>query len=81
MHVYSGIPNKAFYLAAHKIGGGSWEKCGQLWTKALFESECDDNFAIFAGRTIRQAKILYDESIENIVQKAWFDVGVNPRRS
>lgn len=30
VHVYSGIPNKAFYLVATKMGGYTWEKAGQI---------------------------------------------------
>jgi Zn-dependent metalloprotease len=30
VHIYSGIPNKAFYLAAVAFGGYSWEKAGKI---------------------------------------------------
>ncbi|PKS11360.1 hypothetical protein jhhlp_003122 [Lomentospora prolificans] len=30
VHIYSGIPNKAFYLCAQAFGGYSWEKAGKI---------------------------------------------------
>ena len=35
VHINSGIPNRAFYLAAVSIGGNAWEKAGQIWYDAL----------------------------------------------
>jgi Zn-dependent metalloprotease len=37
VHVNSGIPNHAFYLAAAAIGGFAWEKAGKIWYVALTE--------------------------------------------
>ena len=37
VHVNSGIPNHAFYLAAVSIGGFAWEKAGRIWYVALTE--------------------------------------------
>jgi Zn-dependent metalloprotease len=31
VHINSGIPNKAFYLAATSIGGYSWDVAGKIW--------------------------------------------------
>lgn len=31
VHINSGIPNRAFYLAATQIGGFAWEKAGRIW--------------------------------------------------
>ena len=31
VHINSGIPNRAFYLAAIELGGHSWDKAGQIW--------------------------------------------------
>ena len=33
VHLNSGIPNRAFYLAATGLGGFSWDKAGQIWYK------------------------------------------------
>jgi len=35
VHINSGIPNRAFYLAATEIGGYAWEKAGRIWYLAL----------------------------------------------
>lgn len=35
VHDSSGVPNHAFYLAAQKIGGFSWEKAGLVWYEAF----------------------------------------------
>ena len=31
VHIFSGIPNHAFYLAAMELGGYAWEKAGRIW--------------------------------------------------
>ena len=35
MHINSGIPNHAFYLAATALGGNAWERAGQIWYDVL----------------------------------------------
>jgi Zn-dependent metalloprotease len=35
VHINSGIPNHAFYLAAVEIGGYAWEKAGKIWYVTL----------------------------------------------
>ena len=35
VHINSGIPNHAFYLAATEIGGYAWEVAGRIWYEAL----------------------------------------------
>ena len=37
VHINSGIPNRAFYLAAIELGGYAWEKAGRIWYIALTE--------------------------------------------
>lgn len=39
VHINSGIPNHAFYLAATKIGGFSWEKVGKVWYKTMVSGD------------------------------------------
>lgn len=76
---YSGIPNHAFYLMATGIGGKSWDIAGNIWFQALLRTSVEDDFSLFAGRTIKEAKEKYGSQIEDIVQKAWNQVGVKPR--
>ncbi|WP_238006520.1 M4 family metallopeptidase [Dactylosporangium sp. AC04546] len=35
MHINSGIPNRALYLAAVSIGGHAWDAPGHIWHEAL----------------------------------------------
>ena len=35
VHINSGIPNHAFYLAAKALGGHAWERAGLIWYRAL----------------------------------------------
>ncbi|KAL2060956.1 hypothetical protein VTL71DRAFT_9008 [Oculimacula yallundae] len=81
VHMNSGIPNHAFYLASVAIGGYSWEKAGKVWYAAL----CDESlrgidtgtaFKVFADLTVGYAKKLFDEDVEAAVRKAWVDVKV-----
>ena len=37
VHINSGIPNHAFYLAATAVGGYAWEKVGRVWYVTLTE--------------------------------------------
>jgi len=80
VHINSGIPNHAFYLAATAIGGNAWEQAGRIWYAALtgpgISADCD--FAIFAGLTVDAARSEFGEvSPEaDAVESAWRQVGV-----
>jgi Zn-dependent metalloprotease len=81
VHLNSGIPNHAFYLAATKMGGHAWERAGQIW----YETICDPSltpstrFRKYARTTVAVAKRLYgDGSAEmTAVQEAWAEVEVD----
>jgi Zn-dependent metalloprotease len=74
-HVNSGIPNRAFALAANAIGGHSWEKAGKIWYGALTNKKATKTmrFKAFATLTVSQAKALFpsDPSVAAAVTKAW----------
>ncbi len=79
VHINSGIPNRAFYLAAAAIGGNAWKKAGRIWYVAL----CDrlKRRASFAGAariTAAVAGELYGSGgkVEQAVKNAWKQVGV-----
>ncbi|WP_197430247.1 protealysin inhibitor emfourin [Auraticoccus cholistanensis] len=80
VHINSGIPNHAFYLAATAIGGHAWEGAGQVWydvlTGADISPECD--FATFAALTTAAAAARFGEGSEQAraVAAAWQQVGV-----
>lgn len=80
VHINSGIPNRAFYLAATSIGGYAWEKAGRIWYETLRDPQLRANtgFARFAKLTAACASRLYGAgSLEHgAVVDAWQEVGV-----
>ena len=80
VHINSGIPNKAFYLAATALGGYAWERAGRIWYDALRAPQLRPNasFRAFAALTVRQAQLLFGTTSDEIgaIQDAWRSVGV-----
>lgn len=78
VHDSSGIPNHAFYLAARKMGGFSWEKAGQVWYEAFSTLKPKASFADAAKATIHVAAIRYGMKSKecNAVASAWRAVKV-----
>jgi Zn-dependent metalloprotease len=80
VHINSGIPNHAFYLAAIKIGGRAWEVTGRIWYDTLRDSKLRPNsgFRTFARLTIANAARLYGQNSreQRAVHDAWSEVGV-----
>lgn len=80
VHINSGIPNRAFCLAAIGIGGNSWERPGHIWYDALSCGSVTANtdFAGFAAATVASAQKLFadDSTVADQVQAAWTTVGV-----
>lgn len=80
VHLNSGIPNHAFYLAATAIGGYAWEKAGQIW----YDTICDRtlrasaSFHSFAQHTVKNAGQRYGKggAEQKAVAEAWKEVGV-----
>jgi Zn-dependent metalloprotease len=79
VHINSGIPNRAFYLAAIELGGYAWEKAGKIWYIALTERLRErSTFQNAANITVEVAGTLYGKSSveQNAVKKAWDQVGI-----
>jgi Zn-dependent metalloprotease len=80
VHINSGIPNRAFYLAATRLGGYAWEKTGRIWYETLRDARLRTNsgFKRFAALSVANAGRLYGVgSVEQVsVASAWSDVGV-----
>ncbi|MFV0463018.1 MAG: protealysin inhibitor emfourin [Nostocoides sp.] len=80
VHINSGIPNRAFALAATSVGGPAWTLAGQVWWDVLSGAEitpaCD--FATFAKLTVAAAAARFGSGsdIEQAVASAWQSVGV-----
>ncbi|MGG6110417.1 M4 family metallopeptidase [Pantoea allii] len=78
VHLNSGIPNRAFYLAAKALGGFAWEQAGQAW----YDTLCDDNlhqdadFKAFAQLTVQHGEKRFDRSVGSKIEQAWKEVGV-----
>ncbi len=73
VHLNSGIPNRAFHLAATTIGGTTWDGAGRIWYDALVSDLVgpETDFAGFAAATVAVAGAHADE-----VAAAWSEVGV-----
>jgi Zn-dependent metalloprotease len=81
VHINSGIPNRAFYLAATSIGGYAWQKAGLIWYRTLTGSLSPTaDFQAMANATVNVAGTLFgqDSTEQKAVRDAWSKVGVVP---
>ena len=79
VHLNSGIPNRAFALAARNVGGRSWEQTGKVWYAALTAPEvgASTDFRQFADATVAAATTLFAGTpVPDQVRAAWAEVGV-----
>jgi Zn-dependent metalloprotease len=78
VHINSGIPNHAFYLAATAIGGKAWEKAGKIWYTALTDKlDSTSDFEAAANATVEVAGAAFSGGSEQeAVHSAWQQVGV-----
>nr|MCW2727242.1 peptidase family protein [Aeromicrobium sp.] len=79
VHLNSGIPNHAFYLAATAMGGNAWETAGPIWYDTITSGlSATATFAEFAAATVSAAAERFgDDSPERAaVADAWSTVGV-----
>jgi hypothetical protein len=79
VHINSGIPNRAFALAALALGGESWKRPGQVWYDAITSGEVSarTDFEGFANATVSSAERLFDDpEVARHVRAAWTTVGV-----
>jgi Zn-dependent metalloprotease len=79
VHINSGIPNHAFYLAAITLGGYAWEKAGQIWyVTARDKLISSTDFQGVANLTYQTAGDLYGQGSpeQQAVQSAWQAVGL-----
>ncbi len=80
VHTNSGVPNRAFYLAATGIGGTTWAGAGQVWYDVLTGGKIakDAQFADFAQLTIDAAGARFGAGGSQVtaVHDAWTTVKV-----
>ena len=82
VHLYSGIPNRAFFLVATTLGGYSWDKAGKIWYNTLTDERLRDvntrtAFKTFADLTVEHAANFGNEAV-TAVKDAWTAVKVYP---
>jgi Thermolysin metallopeptidase, alpha-helical domain len=77
IHINGGIPNKAFYETAIRIGS---DKAGQIWYKALLTLKPESQFQNAATATYQVAGELYGNNSEEqkAVKASWEIVGISP---
>lgn len=79
VHLNSGIPNRAFYLAATAIGGNAWEQAGRIWYVTLtdhLEPTSDFRAAADATMTVAGELLGVGGAAHQAVSGAWKEVGV-----
>ena len=82
VHINSGIPNRAFYLAAQEIGGYAWEKTGKIWYLTLIDRLREQSdFEDAANFTFDVAGSLFGKGSreQKVVYNAWNKVGIKVR--
>ena len=80
VHINSGIPNHAFYLAALELGGNAWEKAGRIWYVTLRDKlGINSQFKDCAQLTYQVAGELYGQNSleQQAVRKGWDGVGIS----
>lgn len=80
VHVNSGIPNHAFYLAATLLGGKAWTVAGRIWYDALTTLlKPNATFRDCARATAAAASARYGAKSEpeRAVIEAWKEVGID----
>lgn len=81
-HLNSGIPNRAFYLAAIGTGGNAWEGAGKVWYAALSDGKVSASvqFADFATVTADTAADIFGTGSSQHAAgvDAWTTVGLPP---
>jgi Zn-dependent metalloprotease len=80
VHTNSGIPNRAFCVAATTLGGKSWDAAGPIWYATLSDTQLTSNasFSDFARLTVVQAARRYGATSKEVeaVRGGWETVKV-----
>jgi Zn-dependent metalloprotease len=80
VHINSGIPNRAFYETAIRLGGSAWTKAGKIWYVTLRDKlRPNAQFRDAARATFAAAKELYGagSSERKAVRAGWAAVGIS----
>lgn len=80
VHKHSLIPSNAFYRVATQLGGPCYQAAGNIWVNSVLNGTPDENFESFAKRTLSSTiELSYGRRVQEVVAKAWYDVGVDLR--
>ncbi|WGT63861.1 M4 family metallopeptidase [Variovorax paradoxus] len=82
VHINSGIPNRAFYLAATAIQGPAWETAGRVWYDTVCDRRLrpDADFLAFAQLSAENAAKRFGagSAAHKAIGAAWNTAGVTP---
>jgi Zn-dependent metalloprotease len=79
VHINSGIPNRAFYEVAVRLGGFAWEKAGRIWYRALTAKlRPSSSFQDAMNMTVQAAGELFGENSpeQKATREGWSEVGI-----
>ncbi len=79
VHINSGIPNHAFYLAAVALQDThpfAFTAAGDIWYRTLLRSTSQETFESIAELTVDVAAAIYGAGAKEKVHRAWAAVGV-----
>ena len=76
VHINSGIPNRAFVLAAKSLGGNAWETAGSIWFEAMLQLSRTSQFDDLARITAQVAADRFGAAARKAVRAAWKKVGL-----
>jgi len=80
VHINSGIPNFAFYVAAYNMGGYAWEKAGRIWYSVLTDRSLAQNakFVDVKNLTIVHAEKIFGINSPEVkaVKQGWTEAKV-----
>jgi Zn-dependent metalloprotease len=80
VHTNSGIPKRAFYVAATTLGGYAWAVAGRIWYRTLTAKLSPKaQFQDFANATVSTAGELYGigGDVQRTIREAWSGVGLH----
>ncbi len=75
VHINSGIPNRAFVLAAQALGGNSWENIGPIWYETMLQLSTTSDFKACARISV-QVATSHGAAAQKAVKAAWKKVGI-----
>jgi Zn-dependent metalloprotease len=75
VHINSGIPNRAFVLAAKAMGGNAWDVAGRIWFATMVKLSKRAQFQECAELSIEMAAEHGDAAMR-AVRSAWTTVGL-----